>query len=190
MKFVCIGDSLTFGYRVSRSKVWTKLFADKYQIEVVNRGINGDTTAGMLSRFEKDVVSQNPTHVLIMGGTNDYIMGSSLAMVRLNISTIVHQAVHNNIVPIIGIQILTDPAEAKSNWSNITDFNKINQEITRYREWVFEFAKIFNVDVIDFYKYFDDHLKMSSVAAMYIDGLHPTIEGNRVMAEAIKISKA
>lgn len=187
MKFVCIGDSLTFGYRVSRATVWTKLFADKYQIEVVNKGINGDTTAGMLSRFEKDVISQNPTHVLMMGGTNDFIMGASLAMVRLNVSTMVHQAVHNNIVPVIGIQILTDPVEAKLNWSNITDFNKINQEITRYREWVYEFSKIFNVGVIDFYKHFDEQLKKSSVPAMYIDGLHPTVEGNRIMADTIKI---
>jgi len=187
LKFVCIGDSLTYGYKVRRSETWTHLFSEKYQVEVINKGINGDSTGGMLSRFYNDVVSNKPSHVLIMGGTNDYIMGATLNMVRLNISTMAHQALSYNIIPIIGIQILTDAAMAKIHWSNITDFQIVNNEITNYREWVFKFAKIFNVSVIDFYEHFNDHLEKSSSNSLYLDGLHPTIRGQEIMAESITL---
>ena len=43
-KIVCLGDSLTYGYGVSRSKVWTKLAEDKLHIEIINEGICGDTS--------------------------------------------------------------------------------------------------------------------------------------------------
>ncbi len=188
MKFVCIGDSLTYGYKVSRSEIWTKLFSEKYQIEVLNKGINGDTTAGMLSRFYHDVVSHGPTHVLVMGGTNDYIMGASLNMVRLNISTMVHQAFGCNIVPVIGIQILTDTVMAKEHWSNITDFQIVNDEIAKYRRWVYKFAEIFNVKIIDFYKDFNTQLEKSDNSPLYLDGLHPTPKGHEIMAESIHLS--
>lgn len=187
MKYICIGDSLTYGYGVSRSEVWTKLLSDKYQIEVINKGINGDTTAGMLARFQNDVVAYKPSHVIIMGGTNDFIMGSSLAMVRVNISTMVHQAMSYNIIPVIGIQMLTDPIMAKLSWSNVTDFLIVNNEIEKYRQWVINFSKIFNVPFIDFYDMFDNKLKHLDSHDLYMDGLHPTFEGNKILAEAIEI---
>ena len=71
MKLICIGDSLTFGYGVRPSQRWTRLCAQETGWEIVNEGISGDTTGGMLARFSADVLPERPDAVLMMGGAND-----------------------------------------------------------------------------------------------------------------------
>ena len=75
MKLICIGDSLTFGYGVRPSQRWTRLCAQETGWEIVNEGISGDTTGGMLVRLrallaERDICVQHPL-ALLMGGAND-----------------------------------------------------------------------------------------------------------------------
>ena len=82
---VGIGDSITFG------STWPELLGHKNTIEggwvtrieakiqedfpdefeVRNKGINGDTAQGVLTRIEKDVISLEPTIVVIGIGAND-----------------------------------------------------------------------------------------------------------------------
>ena len=71
MKLICIGDSLTFGYGVRPSQRWTRLCAQETGWEIVNEGISGDTTGGMLVRLRallanRDIGAQRPL-VLLMG---------------------------------------------------------------------------------------------------------------------------
>ena len=75
MKLICIGDSLTFGYGVRTFQRWTRLCAQETGWEIVNEGISGDTTGGMLVRLrallaDRDICVQRPL-VLLMGGAND-----------------------------------------------------------------------------------------------------------------------
>lgn len=185
MKIVCIGDSLTYGFKVRRSEVWTKLMENKYDIKVLNKGINGDSTGGMLSRFYRDVVDNKPFYVLIMGGANDLIMGVPLNIIRSNISTMVHQSYGNNIIPIIGTQPLTEPHMAQKYWSSITNFERVNKELLKLRKWIMEFSKIFNVQVIDFCKELDEKITEENTKDIYIDGLHFTPKGNEMMLNVI-----
>jgi len=186
LKIACIGDSLTYGYRVRRSQVWTKLVENEYGIEVLNKGINGDSTGGMLSRFYRDVVENKPSYVFIMGGTNDLIMEVPLNVIRSNISTMVHQARGYNITPIIGIQPLTEPEMAKKHWCNITDFTKVNEELERLREWIIEFSNIFDVQFVDFCRELDKRIAEYNKYEIYLDGLHLTPRGNEIMKDIIK----
>ncbi|HBD30306.1 MAG TPA: hypothetical protein DC027_01470 [Oscillibacter sp.] len=57
-KLICIGDSLTFGYGVHLSQRWTRLCAQETGWELVNEGINGDTTGGMLARMQGGVLAE------------------------------------------------------------------------------------------------------------------------------------
>jgi len=82
---VAIGDSITQadthwmvqGHKNTIQGGWvTRLgnfleedFPDEY--EVVNRGINGDTALGVLSRLDRDVILLQPDIVIIGIGTND-----------------------------------------------------------------------------------------------------------------------
>lgn len=64
-KIVCIGDSLTEGYGLDKNMAWPALLQNRLNITVVNSGISGDTTSGMLARFYPDVIQHRPTHVII-----------------------------------------------------------------------------------------------------------------------------
>jgi lysophospholipase L1-like esterase len=72
---ICIGDSLTEGTDIPVGHTWPALVANALSLEVINCGIGGDTTNGMLSRFYPDVVDRRPAFVFIMGGTNDLWWG-------------------------------------------------------------------------------------------------------------------
>ena len=68
---VCHGDSLTEGSDLEKSYSWPDLVANKLSLNVINSGIGGDTSGGLLSRFYQDVVRHQPDMVVILGGTND-----------------------------------------------------------------------------------------------------------------------
>ena len=53
MKIICMGDSITYGHGLSHlSQRWTDLVAARTGHALVNRGVSGDTTGGMLSRCQ------------------------------------------------------------------------------------------------------------------------------------------
>ncbi len=187
MKIVCIGDSLTYGYRIRRSQVWTKLLENKMESGVLNKGINGDSTGGMLSRYQKDVIDNSPSHVIIMGGSNDLIMELSLNIVKSNIATMVHQAHANNIIPVIGIPPLTVPKMAEKTWADGTDYDRMNEEIEVYREWAIDFGERFGVQILDFCSKFRAIVNEENKHEFYIDGLHITPKGNIVMADMVDL---
>ena len=92
--FVALGDSLTrgfqpydpsspFGYGIPYTDFLDNLIItelsrrgmDEVDVYVVNLGINGDTTRGMLGRFDGQVAPEEPGYVIIFGGINDLFMG-------------------------------------------------------------------------------------------------------------------
>lgn len=182
MKIVCLGDSLTYGFGVRRSKIWTKLAQDKLGIEIINEGISGDTSSGMLSRFQKAVYEKSPEVVLIMGGVNDLIVGADLGIVKSNIMSIAHQSVAKYISPIIGIPTKIEIENVRPDWAGFSNFNKVAEELEEYHQWIIDFCKTFNIKYIDFYTEFEKQSsKMES--ELYIDGLHFNEKGNEIMAD-------
>ena len=182
MKIVCLGDSLTYGFGIRRSKIWTKLAQDKLGIEIINEGISGDTSSGMLSRFQKAVSEKSPEAVLIMGGVNDLIVGADLGMVKSNIMSMAHQSIAKYIDPIIGIPTKIYMENVRQDWAEFSDFNKVVEELEKYHKWIIEFCKTFNIKYIDFYTEFEKEAG-DSVKELYIDGLHFNEKGNEIMAE-------
>src|SRR5690606_7859258 len=51
----------------------------RQSIVVVNRGVNGDEARGMLGRFEKEVIAENPDLVLWQVGTNSVLRDDPIA---------------------------------------------------------------------------------------------------------------
>ncbi len=102
-KLLCIGDSLTEGYGIAAELRWTDLLADELGMEVRNAGVSGDTTAGILARFSSAVSGFQPSHVFIMGGSNDLAFDIPNNIIISNIKTMTRQARHQGIDFIIGI---------------------------------------------------------------------------------------
>jgi lysophospholipase L1-like esterase len=66
---VFLGDSIT--------EQWLWRDPDFFRSGRLNMGVGGETTVGMLARFDRDVVAQRPRAVHIMGGTNDMWHGNA-----------------------------------------------------------------------------------------------------------------
>ncbi len=183
MKIVFLGDSLTYAYGMKRSDAWLTYVNREDGIEAINKGINGDTTSGMLSRFKSDVIDLNPTHVHIMGGANDVICDATEDMIKPNLMAMVHQAHAHGIKPIVGIAPSSLGGKICEEWSSFTDFKRVSQTLLKYREWIFRFCLSFGVDYIDYHQKLNDYMKKNKLKSLFFDGLHLNEEGNRVIAD-------
>ncbi|MCY6356077.1 GDSL-type esterase/lipase family protein [Clostridium sp. ZS2-4] len=183
MKIVCIGDSLTFGYGVSRYENWLHLINNRNTMEAINKGINGDTTAGMIFRFYEDVVLNNPEYAFIMGGTNDFLMNCSVNYVKENIRELITEAKKEKMKVILGIQPPIISHLANAYWQSGDNYDEINLKLNEYRNWVVDFANSNKIMYIDFYKEFTHYLNKVNEEVLYIDGIHPTPKGQEIMAD-------
>jgi len=118
MKIVAMGDSLTvgetgFAFPGSGESVvpypkCLELLAGEYlrslhseaKVRVLNRGISGELTSGMLGRFVSDVVDEKADYVIILGGTNDIGWDSETASIAHNLTSMYDLALKNSIGPV------------------------------------------------------------------------------------------
>ncbi len=75
-KIICHGDSLTEGSDLENNYTWPKLVENQIQVTVLNRGIGGDTSGGLMSRFHPDVVRYQPDMVVIFMRNQRLMVGS------------------------------------------------------------------------------------------------------------------
>ena len=77
---VCFGDSLTAGYQVQAETgmplpdvpyggFLQEWLGARGRVSV--KGMCGETTSDMMTRFSRDVIDVGPSHTVILGGTND-----------------------------------------------------------------------------------------------------------------------
>lgn len=184
-KIVCLGDSLTYGFGVRRGLVWTCLAASGGTVELINKGINGDTTGGMLARFSDDVEAQRPAAVLLMGGANDIILGAGGAVARANIAAMAHRAVARCILPIIGIPIAFS-LPVREDWAALADFTVASVEYNAYADWLRRFCAAFRFPMADFRAVLLAASEVEGPQALYLDGLHPSARGHEILAAALK----
>ena len=110
-RILCLGDSLTYGFGLPRGLVWTALCAAQTGAELLGRGVNGNTTGGMLAVLPDLLVREHPDAVLLMGGTNDIAYGGDLAGARANMGAMAHLIIARGGLPLIGICLLyTSPS--------------------------------------------------------------------------------
>lgn len=173
MKLVCIGDSLTEGYGIDLTKRWSEVLMDGLEsVEVINSGISGDTTAGMLARFYPDVIQHHPTHVIIMGGTNDLWFNLSDKQIISNIMAMTRHGRHHGIAVILGIPT---PFYPNPEIATMAD-SDMEDRLNHYQEALEAFALEDGLPVIPFYEGMEDSLFIE-------DGLHPSEAGHKRMAE-------
>lgn len=181
MKIVCLGDSLTEGYGVETQERWSYLLEKELPFKFVNEGISGDTTGGMLARFESDVIAHAPSHLIIMGGTNDLSFNLSDGMIISNILAMTRRARHHEIEAIIGIP--TPFHEEMSTFSDDQFLNgqSFSQRVSEFQRQLKIFAKEDGLPIIDFSQGMEPSLFLA-------DGVHPSAEGHLQMMENAKIA--
>jgi beta-glucosidase len=78
---VFVGDSIIHG--------WVGLEQAFPNFQTANRGISGDTTRGVLYRFDEDVLQLQPRAVVLLCGINDLGDGATTEQVVQNIQSLI-----------------------------------------------------------------------------------------------------
>ncbi|MCA9174449.1 MAG: DUF1080 domain-containing protein [Planctomycetales bacterium] len=122
---VFLGDSITQG--------WGPRLASSFPgMKVANRGISGDTTRGMLIRLTDDVLSLNPSAVVILAGTNDLEERATPETIAGNLKRIIAELKrHRESMPIILCQVFPSSAKKSRPADKIRQVNQLYAEVVK-----------------------------------------------------------
>ncbi|MGG7176980.1 GDSL-type esterase/lipase family protein [Clostridium paraputrificum] len=183
-KFVFIGDSITFGYGVPKNQGWVSKLSTTLKSEVINKGVNGDTTPSMLNRFYEDVITHNPKYIFIMGGTNDLLSGRSIDSILSNITEMINEGIEANSTIYIGIPPYIIKEMANKLFIPSPFYSYCENSLPILRTELINLCKKRAIKYFDFYNLTLDNLDKN----IYIDGIHLNFLGNTfLLNEAIKV---
>lgn len=178
-----MGDSLTEAYLVDESVGWCSLLSKELGIEVINSGISGDTTTGMLARFKAMVIDHRPSHVIIMGGTNDLSFNLSNKLIFSNIYAMTRLAKYHGIESIIGIPVPVYFDENDDSDGFYLGLKSLSQRMIILQKEMRAMVAEDDFPMIDFSAGMTENLFLE-------DKVHPNEAGHKQMMEnALKLLK-
>ena len=102
---VCFGDSLTAGVGATTGHDYPSRLSELLGREVINAGMNGDTTEAALRRLDADVLRHDPLLVIVLLGGNDFLRKGPKETTFQNLEEIVkHIESHGAMVILVGVQ--------------------------------------------------------------------------------------
>ena len=140
---------------------------------VLNKGVNGQRSDEILSRFDRDVVAEKPSLVIILAGVNDIYQGRTADTVERNLESMYALAKDNGIVPVAATVLPYNTARAKER-SSIKEVNAWIEATSRAAGRLYCDTNLAVRDKDD-----PDFLASSR------DGLHPDVDGYRRMGAAL-----
>jgi acyl-CoA thioesterase-1 len=168
-----LGTSLTAGYGLDPSQSYPSLIRSRIEAEglpyrVVNAGVSGETSAGALRRV--DWLMRQPVAVLVVEtGANDGLRAQDPAATRENIEAIFVRARRQSPPP----KLVLAGMQALPNYGR--------EYADRFRALYPELARANHTALIPFL--------LEGVAGIprlnQEDGIHPTAEGHRIIAETV-----
>lgn len=184
IKIVMIGDSLTAGYPYTFSKPsksedlysWTHTYRELSGYKIINMGISGDTTDGVLARFYDDVVNIHPDYVFIEIGINDceFFGYNHLSQSIANIDDMIRICEENS----IDVRFITPVA--RSNMGVYSDI----QSVVRYSSALREHIINLGFEPIDYFTPLDSSYDTLNLD-YFTDGLHPNERGYEIVGKYI-----
>jgi acyl-CoA thioesterase-1 len=166
-----LGDSLTAGLGLPIAAAYPSLLqqrlkADGLDLEVVNAGVSGDTSAGGLARL--DWALQGDVRVLIVAlGGNDALRGLPAEQLQRNLSEIIERAQAK------GVAVILAGMEAPPNYG---------------RDYIVTFHKVYPTLAKQYHLAFVPFLLQGVAGTEGLnqrDGIHPTAEGARIVADTV-----
>ncbi len=170
---VMLGDSLTAGFGLAADEALPEQVArilrgKNFEVDVINAGVSGDTTAGGLARYDWSVTSVMPDLLIVALGANDFLNNIPAKQARENLRTIITRAQADDIALILA------SVDAGGNDDD-------DPRITEYAAIYPELAAQYNVPL------FEDILRgvRGEFSLIQLDGLHPTRDGVKVIAQRL-----
>lgn len=171
-RVVFFGDSITDMWQLEQ------FFPGK---PYVNRGISGQITGQMLGRMQADVIALQPSAVVLLGGTNDLARGVELAAIENNIQMICLLAEANGIRPILASLLPVSDYHEEANPRYKRTPTRPPGDILALNAWMRSLAQSQGYVYLDYHQALADSQGMLGTD-LADDGLHPNIEGYKVMS--------
>jgi len=198
---ICFGDSITRGESDSLYGGWAdrikthliKQFVetDKARISVFNMGISGETTNGLIQRFENEFITRQAEDkqdtVLFGYGANDLANQDGNYLVEIgsytdNLSQSIEFALEKG-ANVVLINV-TPIAAQLDGIPNVNNRIRNDDNIRRYNQALQALSVKYNVSLIDVYTPFNDNKETYLTA----DGLHPNSAGHGLLYQVISTS--
>jgi lysophospholipase L1-like esterase len=165
---VMLGDSITQG--------WGEDFTGWFPgMKVVNRGISGDTTRGVLIRLKEDVLDLEPKAVVLLIGTNDLDEKATPEVIAGNLKLIIAELGKSK-APIVLCQVF--PSSASKN-RPVEKIKKVNQLYTAAVKGNPQ------VTLVETWPLFAD-ASGDAIASEFPDMLHPNQAGYKKWAAGLR----
>ncbi len=126
---VALGDSLTYGYGATPQTSYPAILAELTGWQVINAGVNGDTSADVLARSAA-IIAQNPDLVLLGVGGNDVLRRTESMTTKANITATIKTIKAANI-PVV---LIAEPHFSSSALFGRASDNPIYKEIATSEE--------------------------------------------------------
>jgi acyl-CoA thioesterase-1 len=170
-RIVAFGDSLTAGLGVAAEEAYParlqrRLDERGLRYRVINAGVSGDTTAGGLRRVDW-VLKSRPEFVILELGGNDGLRGLNLQQTKANLAEIIQRC------QAASVKVILAGMKLPPNYG--ADYTKGFEAIYP------ALAKQYRLTLIPF---FLDGVA-GSTSLNQADGIHPTSEGYRIIADKV-----
>lgn len=86
---VFFGNSITVGQGAKVGEDFPTLIGKALNVPIINAGVSGNTTYDALLRIDKDVLSHNPSMVVVELGGNDLLLNEKSEVTKKNLDLIV-----------------------------------------------------------------------------------------------------
>ena len=168
------------------------------EVEVINAGVGGNSSANLLPRVHEDVIAKHPDLVILMVGTNDALNSQKLTAPEVfaaNLEKLVTEMTGSGSEVIL----MTIPPcvpdylferHSRSAYGDVSP----GERIRRVNDIIREIAVSNGLRMVDLHALVQSHGGASTEADCLIrneansgrkDGVHPTEAGYRIVAEAI-----
>lgn len=152
-------------------------------IRVVNMGISGNTVRNLKARWQEDLLDLNPNYVSILIGVNDVWRRYDHPFIGADVGLSEYRETYKDLIektlPKVKGIILMTPFILDLNTND-----KMRQGVDELSEVVREFAKEYNLLLVDLQKEFDEVLKKVYQMFLSNDRVHPNTIGHTIIAKA------
>ena len=201
-KIVFIGNSIVAGYPWGKGKSFSSIvrnvlkgegpeglprpeYAKQTGFDVINKGINGDTTSGIAARFDHDVLSHSPDIVIYLTGANDFIYREATPDEAFNnLQNLAARADERGAVSVYITPTPVDAGKAGYMWlaGCGISYDAVNKELEYFSELIRNSGRPY-VDMNLLYR--DYIAELGDPEDAYLDGVHPTPDGHVFIAARV-----
>lgn len=174
-RVVFIGNSITEG--------WVNVHPDFFTSNnYIGRGIGGQTSPQLLSRFRQDVINLKPKAVVINIGTNDIAENTGSYDFEFTLGNIKSMA---ELAKANGIKVILSSVTPAGEYPWRKEIKDVPEKIMTLNAAIKAYAKEHKFAYIDYFEKMHDE-NNALISDFGTDGVHPNAEGYAVMETVAK----